>query len=159
MSRNSKTFLDGYNKLNDAQKSAVDQTDGVVMVIAGPGTGKTQLLAMRVANILHKTDTNADNILCLTFTENAAANMTERLANIIGADAYKVAVHTFHGFGSEIISRHGEHFFAGANFRPADDITTAEIISEILANLPHDNPLKIHERTMDLFVRHHKKHF
>ena len=136
-----KIFDKDYAKLNAAQKSAVDRTDGPVMVIAGPGTGKTQLLAMRVANILRATDTDAGGVLCLTFTDNAARNMTERLAGIIGADAYKVAIHTFHSFGAEIISRHGEHFFNGAIFRPADEITTSEILSEILANLPHSNPL------------------
>lgn len=57
-----------YKKLNKAQQEAVDAVDGPVMVIAGPGTGKTQLLSMRVANILRKTDADPSNILCLTFT-------------------------------------------------------------------------------------------
>ena len=65
------------------------------MVVAGPGTGKTQLLAMRVANILRQTDVLPSNILCLTFTEAAATNMVERLSTIIGADAYKVEINTF----------------------------------------------------------------
>jgi DNA helicase-2/ATP-dependent DNA helicase PcrA len=130
-----------YKKLNPAQRAAVDKTDGTVMVIAGPGTGKTQLLAMRVANILKTTDTDAGSILCLTFTESAAANMTERMSQIFGADAYKVAVHTFHSFGSEIISRHPEYFYNGAVFQPADELTTLEILDEILNGLPHNNPL------------------
>jgi DNA helicase-2/ATP-dependent DNA helicase PcrA len=67
--------------------------------------------------------------------------MTERLSQIIGADAYKVSVHTFHSFGSEIISRHPEYFYNGALFRPADELTTLEILDEILGNLPHSNPL------------------
>ena len=130
-----------YKRLNPAQRTAVDQTDGTVLVVAGPGTGKTQLLAMRVANILQQTDAGAGDILCLTFTESAAANMTERLAKIIGSDAYKVAVNTFHSFGSEIISRWPQYFYNGALFRPADELATAEILREILVGLPHDNPL------------------
>ena len=135
------TFDKEYQKLNAAQRAAVDKTDGTVMVIAGPGTGKTQLLAMRVANILKTTDTDASSILCLTFTESAAANMTARMSQIFGADAYRVATFTFHGFGSEIISRHPEYFYNGAMFRPADELTAMEILDEILSGLPHDNPL------------------
>jgi len=135
------TFDKEYQKLNPAQRAAVDKTDGTVMVIAGPGTGKTQLLAMRVANILKTTDTNANNILCLTFTESAAVNMTARMTQIFGMDAYRVAVHTFHSFGSEIIGRYPEYFWSGAAFRPADELTAMEILDEILSGLPHDNPL------------------
>ena len=134
-------FDEEYKKLNSAQAAAVNQTDGTVLAVAGPGTGKTQLLAMRVANILRQTDASAGDILCLTFTESAAANMTERLSKIIGSDAYKVAVNTFHSFGSEIISRWPQYFYNGALFRPADELATAEILREILVGLPHDNPL------------------
>ena len=130
-------------QLNDEQRAAVDQIDGPVMVVAGPGTGKTQLLAMRVANILRQTDALPSNILCLTFTEAAATNMVERLSTIIGADAYKVEINTFHGFGSNIISRYGEYFYHGANYQPADELTQGEIINSILSSLPFDNPLRV----------------
>ena len=72
-----------YGRLNIEQKTAVDTIYGPVLVIAGPGTGKTQLLSARVANILRQTDTSPSNILCLTFTENGAENMRERLASFI----------------------------------------------------------------------------
>ena len=55
-----------YHKLNEQQKQAVDTIEGPVMVNAGPGTGKTQILALRIGNILKQTDTNPANILCLT---------------------------------------------------------------------------------------------
>ena len=116
-------FQKKLEQLNDEQRAAVDQINGPVMVVAGPGTGKTQLLAMRVANILRQTDVLPSNILCLTFTEAAATNMVERLSTIIGADAYKVEINTFHGFGSNIISRYGEYFYHGANYQPADELT------------------------------------
>ncbi len=134
-------FLENYQRLNEAQRAAVDNIDGPVIVVAGPGTGKTQLLAMRVGNILRNTDTDPSSILCLTFTESAAANMTERMAAIFGPTAYQVAVNTFHGLGSEIISRYSEHFYNGAIFRPADELTTGQVVQEILAELPHSNPL------------------
>ncbi len=68
-----------YKKLNSAQKAAVDAIDGPVMVVAGPGTGKTQILALRIGKILLETDTKADGILCLTFTNSAVKAMRERL--------------------------------------------------------------------------------
>lgn len=134
-------FNKRYSNLNKAQKEAVDTTDGPVMVIAGPGTGKTELLSLRVANILRITDTLPENILCLTFTDNGAHAMRERLVGLLGKDAYKVAIHTFHSFGSEVINQYSEFFYEGAHFRPADDLGRFEIIHNIFENLGHANIL------------------
>lgn len=136
-------FILRYNKLNDAQKRAVDTIDGPVMVIAGPGTGKTELLSMRAANILRQTDTLPENILCLTFTESGADAMRRRLASIIGADAYKIAIHTFHSFGTEIINQNGQFFYNGAKFQPADDLSSYELLRSIFDGLGHKNPLAV----------------
>ena len=146
-------FLKKLDQLNDEQRAAVEQVDGPVMVVAGPGTGKTQLLAMRVANILRQTDVLPSNILCLTFTEAAATNMVERLATIIGADAYKVEISTFHGFGSSIISRYGEYFYNGADYQPADELTQGEIINDALAKLPFNNPLRAMNKGQFTYLR------
>ncbi len=134
-------FTKRFKTLNDRQKEAVTAIDGPVMVIAGPGTGKTELLSMRAANILRETDTLPNNLLCLTFTESGAAAMRERLVSIIGQDAYKVAIHTFHSFGSDVIARYGEYFYQGADVRPADEISTYEILRGIFEELPHSSPL------------------
>lgn len=135
------TFQERYSNLNAAQKTAVDTIDGPVMVVAGPGTGKTELLSMRVANILQKTDTLPENILCLTFTESGQAAMRERLVSIIGKDAYKVSIHTFHSFGGDIIAKNREYFYKNAQFSPADELKQYEILRAIFESLPHDNPL------------------
>lgn len=134
-------FKERYHTLNTRQKEAVDHIEGPVMVIAGPGTGKTELLSMRAANILQKTDTLPENILCLTFTESGATAMRNRLASIIGPDAYKVAIHTFHSFGTEIINQNSEFFYSGASFKPADDLSCYEIMRTIFDGLEYDNPL------------------
>lgn len=134
-------FVKRYAKLNMAQKQAVDTIEGPVMVIAGPGTGKTELLSVRTANILQKTDTLPENILCLTFTDSGAAAMRERLADIIGKDAYKIAVHTFHSFGTEVINQNGQYFYQGANFRAADELSSYEIINSIFEQLNYNNPI------------------
>ena len=103
-------YQDALAGLNEAQKQAVTTIDGPVLVIAGPGTGKTQLLTTRIAHILATTDTLPQNILCLTFTESAAATMRERLANFIGQAAYDVAISTYHAFGSDLIRLFPDYF-------------------------------------------------
>jgi DNA helicase-2/ATP-dependent DNA helicase PcrA len=135
------TYQSRYANLNDAQKQAVDTIEGPVMVIAGPGTGKTELLSVRVATILHKTDTLPENILCLTFTDSGQAAMRERLVGIIGKDAYKVAIHTFHSFGSEVMSQNREYFYQNALFQPADELKQYEILRALFEALAHSNPL------------------
>jgi DNA helicase-2/ATP-dependent DNA helicase PcrA len=99
-----------YKTLNPGQKKAVDTIDGPVIVIAGPGTGKTTILTLRIANILQKTDTAPENILALTFTESGAYVMRRKLLEIIGTSAYKVNIHTFHGFAEKIIQEYPDYF-------------------------------------------------
>lgn len=132
-----------YATLNANQRQAVDYIHGSLLVIAGPGTGKTELLSMRTAQILRQTDTLPDSILCLTFTESGAANMRQRLRQIIGEDAYKIAIHTFHSFGTEIINQHREYFFHGADSQPADELTQHQIVTGILEGLDWRNPLSV----------------
>lgn len=137
------TFEEAYTELKTRQKQAVDTIDGPLLVLAGPGTGKTQLLSARVANILLKTDTNPSNIVCLTFTVNAANNMRERLRSMIGPNANQVVIKTFHSLAADIISNNPEHFYAGAVRNPISDLAAQEIILSILDTLPHDNPLAV----------------
>lgn len=141
MSNQNKSFDERYKKLNAQQREAVDTLDGAVMVNAGPGSGKTELLAMRTANLLKTLQINPGNILLLTFTENAAFNMRERLQKLIGSAAYGVAIYTFHGFANDVISRYGEYFFDGANFRPVTDVEKINIVEKILQELPKKSKL------------------
>src|ERR1700733_13907526 len=109
-----KKFREAYAQLNAAQQRAVDVIDGPLLVVAGPGTGKTQLLSTRVANILDKTDADASGILCLTFTNKAATNMRERLYELIGPASRNVVVRTFHSFAAEIMNQYPDYFWNGA---------------------------------------------
>lgn len=139
----------GEIKLNSAQIEAADHIYGPLLVLAGPGTGKTQLLSARIANILTKTDASPQNILCLTFTENAAQNMRDRLASVIGADAYDVHIATYHGFGSDIIRSYPQYFEdidleTGKDTRlerPIDDLQRIQIVTEHISRLPYSSPL------------------
>jgi DNA helicase-2/ATP-dependent DNA helicase PcrA len=136
-----KHFEARYKLLNKRQKQAVDHIDGPLLVIAGPGSGKTELLSLRVGNILRTTHVAPHNILCLTFTDNGAINMRERLAGLLGSDAYRVSIFTFHGFCNHIISRYPEYFFTAARFSQANDVARAEILESLFTQLPHGHPL------------------
>lgn len=138
-----------YKQLNAEQKKAVDTIDGPLLVIAGPGTGKTQLLSARVAHILQVTDTLPENILCLTFTENGASNMRERLSSFIGQAAYDVTISTYHAFGGDIIRRFSQYFHEDNLLEPADTLKKHQIVEMIVDSLSYTDPLKQ--------TRHHLK--
>jgi DNA helicase-2/ATP-dependent DNA helicase PcrA len=135
-------YQEAYRRLNTAQKQAVDTTDGPVLVIAGPGTGKTQLLTTRIAHILATTDTLPENILCLTFTEAAAATMRERLSSMIGQAAYSVTISTYHAFGNDLLRRYPEFFAEAADLQPADALRIDQIMRSVQTALPYSNGLK-----------------
>ena len=125
-------------ELNENQKKAVEYLAGPLLVLAGPGTGKTQLLSEKVAYILKNTDTSPSNILCLTFTDSGALNMRERLKTIIGRDAMKVNIGTYHAFGQDILAKY-------RNFSPEytrlidaaiDEVIQFKIVKEIRDALP-----------------------
>lgn len=136
-------FEQRYKQLNNQQRIAVDTIDGPLLVIAGPGTGKTELLSMRVANILKQPDVSPSNILCITFTDNAARNMRERLQQIIGQAAYHVQIHTFHSFGTDVINQYPDFFASQSLLQPIDELGSYEILRDIFQSLPHTNPLAV----------------
>ena len=92
----SKVYEQGHANLNQKQKEAVDTIKGPVMVVAGPGTGKTQILSYRVTNILTNYDVRPEEIVCLTFTEAGASEMLNRIEKLIGEEGRKVRVSTIH---------------------------------------------------------------
>jgi DNA helicase-2/ATP-dependent DNA helicase PcrA len=121
-----------YKALNTAQRQAVDTIEGPVMVVAGPGTGKTQILTLRIANILKQTQMRPENILALTFTEAGTKAMKERLHKYIGAEAYQVAIYTFHGFAERLIREYPDAYTRVVGGRPASDLDKITIIENIL---------------------------
>ncbi|MEK9167424.1 MAG: ATP-dependent DNA helicase [Patescibacteria group bacterium] len=131
-----------FAKLNAEQKIAVETIEGPVMVLAGPGTGKTQIVAMRIAQILSKTHASARNILALTFTEAGVTALRKRLIDIIGSDAYQVTVSTFHGFANEIIGIFPYAFELPATTNNLDELETHQIVDKIVRTLPGLNLLR-----------------
>jgi len=125
-----------YSQLNHEQKLAVDTIEGPVMVVAGPGTGKTRTLILRIANILRLTDTQPENILALTFTDSAAFLMRSNLSEIIGSLAYRVKISTFHSFCNDIINNYPEEFPKIIGSRNITEAEQVNIIENLISKLP-----------------------
>ena len=138
--------------LNKKQQEAVEYLDGPLLVLAGPGTGKTQLLSKKVEYILQNTDTDPSMILCITYTEAGAENMKERLRNMIGQAADKIDIMTFHAFGQKILGLYSQ--FATEPQRsftePIEEIIQLKIIEELQANLPNPYLLKDKQQQKNL---------
>lgn len=96
-------------RLNEQQRAAVEALFGPVLVLAGPGAGKTEILALRIAHILQETDTPPEAILAITYTDSGGQSMRRRLQSIIGEAAYRVQIHTFHSLCLELLQRYPEH--------------------------------------------------
>ncbi|OGK58982.1 hypothetical protein A3G65_04595 [Candidatus Roizmanbacteria bacterium RIFCSPLOWO2_12_FULL_37_7b] len=125
-------FSKVFAQLNPAQKKAVETIEGPVMVIAGPGTGKTHVLAARIAQILKKTDTPPYAILALTFTDSAAVNIRKRVVNMIGKAGYYVNISTFHAFCSDVIKTHPEYFPIDRGSEPLNDLERYDFFQNII---------------------------
>ncbi|RAJ85627.1 DNA helicase-2/ATP-dependent DNA helicase PcrA [Chitinophaga dinghuensis] len=134
-------FEEVYEKLNSRQREAVDNTEGPVMVIAGPGTGKTQILASRIGKILRDSDFMPQNILCLTYTDAGTVAMRKRLIDFIGPDAYRVNIHTFHSFCNEVI-QDNLGLFDKTVLDPISDLEKIQLLKKLIDGFSKDNPLK-----------------
>ena len=154
MSNFNQSFADTLRSLNAEQAEAVRHIDGPVLVVAGPGTGKTHILSARIGQILTQTDTAPYNVLCLTFTDAGVQAMRERLLTLIGPEAHKVHIFTFHSFCNKVIQDNLD-LFARQDLALLDDLERQEMIREIIDELPHDYPLK-HARGSDIYF--YEKH-
>jgi DNA helicase-2/ATP-dependent DNA helicase PcrA len=134
-------FQEEFEKLNEQQREAVNRIEGPVMVIAGPGTGKTQILASRIGKILLDTDSLPGNILCLTYTDAGVVAMRKRLLRFIGPDAYKVAIHTFHAFCNEVIQEN-MGAFEKTSLDPISELESVELYKKLIDSFPKGHPLK-----------------
>ncbi len=134
-------FQKALETLNEAQLRAVNQIEGPVLVIAGPGTGKTQILAARIGTILTRTDTDPHNILCLTYTDAGAVAMRQRLFQFIGPDAWRVNIYTFHAFCNDIIQENLD-YFGKLSLDAISDLEQLALMRKLIDSFPADHVLK-----------------
>jgi len=153
LENNTTIFKQCYLELNSEQKLAVDTIEGPVMVLAGPGTGKTQVIAVRIGKILQETQVDPENILCLTFTDSAVNSMRQRLLEIIGKPAHRVKIFTFHSFCNDVIKSNPEQFpLLSFEAEQLTDVEKIQIIKNLISELDTDNPLKPFGN-VDLYVK------
>ncbi|MBK9270691.1 MAG: UvrD-helicase domain-containing protein [Saprospiraceae bacterium] len=126
-----KNYLD---ELNSIQKQAVQQIEGPVMVIAGPGSGKTRVLTYRLAHMIHS-GIKPWQILSLTFTNKAAREMTERISQVVTGDARKIWSGTFHSVFAKILRIEAPKIGYPTNFSIYDTEDSKSLISEIIKEL------------------------
>jgi DNA helicase II / ATP-dependent DNA helicase PcrA len=146
-----KEFEKAFKQLNNEQRRAVEAIDGPVLVIAGPGTGKTQLLSTRIAYILKNTDTPANAILCLTFTESGADSLRQRLEAMIGQAAYEVQIATYHAFGSDLLRRYPE-YAPDWGLEPMDDLGRYNLLASLVGQSPPEMGLRADRQTIKAMI-------
>lgn len=139
--------------MNQGQKRAVDTVEGTVLVIAGPGTGKTEVLAARIAQILRTTDSSPATILCLTYTDAGTVAMRSRLLEFIGPDAYRVDIFTFHAFCAMVIRDNADHF-GMTGLSAVSELEQYQLVQRIIDEFPLDHPLT--RSTGDLYFEAHR---
>ncbi|MDP4008255.1 MAG: ATP-dependent DNA helicase [Candidatus Peregrinibacteria bacterium] len=133
-------FQQRLEKLNPEQRKAVEAIEGPVMVIAGPGTGKTEVLSARIANILQSTDAGPHNILCLTFTDAGTIAMRKRLLEFIGPEAYKVNIYTFHAFCNDVIQENLD-YFEKRELSLVSELEVVQFLEKLIDKFQPDHPL------------------
>ncbi len=137
-----KNYKKELDRLNPEQRAAVDRTEGPVLVIAGPGTGKTQILAVRIGKILEESQVDPHNILCLTFTDAGSIAMRRRLVSIIGPAAHKVHIYTFHSFANQVIQDNLGYFGDFRQLEPLSDLEKVDLYRDLIDELPMGNVIK-----------------
>ncbi|MDR1608628.1 MAG: ATP-dependent helicase [Deltaproteobacteria bacterium] len=130
--------------LNENQLKAVEWDDGPLLVLAGPGSGKTRVLSYRIAHILDQTPGQRFRLLALTFTNKAAAEMRGRVEELVPTDFNRVRLTTFHSFATELLQQHGHHI----NLRPDFQILSSDddrksLLSDVLLNLKKEKNISI----------------
>ncbi|WP_419805949.1 ATP-dependent helicase [Terriglobus sp.] len=104
------------NTLNENQRRAVEWTEGPLLVLAGPGSGKTSVLAYRIAHLLEASPEKRFRVLGLTFTNKAAIEMRERVYGILPGGSERALLTTFHAFAADVLRQHGSHLGISPDF-------------------------------------------
>jgi DNA helicase-2/ATP-dependent DNA helicase PcrA len=125
--------MDYLAELNPSQARAANWNDGPLLVLAGPGSGKTKTLTARVARLIASSEGESFRILCLTFTRKAAAEMRERLLALVPDARDRVWLTTFHSFATDILRQHGSHFGFSPDFEIIEESERVSLVKSLIA--------------------------
>ena len=126
--------MDFFERLNSNQRAAAEWGTGPLLVLAGPGSGKTATLTARVGRLIRESDEESFRILCLTFTRKAAAEMRERLLKLVPNAKDRVLLTTFHSFATDILRQHGSHFGLTPDFEILEEAERVGLVKSILVD-------------------------
>jgi DNA helicase-2/ATP-dependent DNA helicase PcrA len=140
----SETLLEG---LNDAQQAAVSHPGGPLLVVAGAGSGKTRVLTRRIAWLIAARGAHPGSILAITFTNKAAAEMRERVADLVGPRARMMWVSTFHSACVRILRREANKFGFTSSFTIYDAADQRRLMTLICRDMDLD-PKRISPRAV-----------
>ncbi|MFA5374681.1 MAG: UvrD-helicase domain-containing protein [Dehalococcoidia bacterium] len=130
--------MDILEGLNPAQREAVEAIDGPLLILAGPGSGKTRVIAHRVAYLIKVWGVRPRQIMAVTFTNKAAREMKERLYGLLGSSVEELSVGTFHAICAKILRRDGKHIGIDSNFVIYDDDDQMSLVKRVLQELDID---------------------
>ena len=137
MSEENHLLLD-LTELNEAQREAVEVTEGPLLVLAGAGSGKTRVLTYRIAHLVHDLGVEPYRILAITFTNKAAGEMRQRLATLVGGTGGGMWVATFHAMCVRILRAHADKLGYTASFTIYDDDDSKRLVKEVMRELDLD---------------------
>ncbi len=140
--------------LNEEQKRAVVDTDGALLVLAGAGSGKTRVLTTRVAYLVKNMNVDPYNILAITFTNKAAGEMKQRVANMLG-ESCEVWISTFHSMCAQILFRECERIGYGKNFSIYAEAECARVLKRVMKSSDADN--EKNAKLFDTYYGHIKR--
>ncbi len=123
------TFEQQYQQLNQQQKRVVDGLDQNILLLAAAGTGKTNTLALRIANILRQGLAEGNQILCLTFTNRACKEMKERISSM--ESAKDITVRTFHSFCFEVVRGYAKQSDISTDLMISDEDDCLDLLKEL----------------------------
>ena len=133
--------MDVLTELNPAQVEAVRCVEGPVLVLAGPGSGKTRVLTHRIAYLIHACRVPPYRILAVTFTNKAAREMIARLQRLIGHHTDRLTIGTFHAICARILRREGRYLGLSSNYAIYDQDDQQRLIATIIKELDLDNKM------------------
>ena len=122
-------------ELNEKQRQAAAHTDGAILVVAGPGTGKTNVITHRIAHLIRNHQVAPQQILAVTFTNKAAQEMLDRIKELLRTTGLEVRIHTFHAFCVRLLRQHAEEIGLGRNFAIFSQDIQDEVLIECLREL------------------------
>ncbi|MFZ1471339.1 MAG: UvrD-helicase domain-containing protein [Anaerolineae bacterium] len=133
--------MDILTGLNPEQRTAVTATAGPVLVLAGPGSGKTRVLTHRIAHLVQERLAAAWQIMAVTFTNKAAREMRERTERLLGADLRGLPIGTFHSLCASLLRREAEHLTYSSNFVIYDSADQLALVRQVLKEMNLDEKL------------------